>query len=99
MTVRDLVDRACIAGVGATPQGKLPGHSGDDLAVWAIREALADAGIDKSEVDALIIQRSFGGKGHVRHVGPRLAIDPPLAFNIGYQGEALLTAIMLVANG
>jgi acetyl-CoA acetyltransferase len=97
--VRDLVDRACIAGVGATPQGKLPGHSGDDLAVWAIRDALADAGIYKSEIDALIIQRSFGGQGDVRDVGHRLAIDPPLAFNVGYQGEALLTAIMLVDNG
>ena len=99
MTLRDLVDKACIAGVGATPQGKLPGHSADDLAVWAIREALADAGIQKSEIDALIVQRSFGGQGDIRGVGHRLAIDPPLAFNVGYQGEALLTAIMLVVNG
>ena len=99
MTVRDLVDRACIAGVGATPQGKLPGQSGDDLAVWAVREALADAGIHKTEIDALIVQRSFCGQGDVRDVGHRLAIDPALAFNVGYQGEALLTAIMLVAGG
>jgi len=97
--VRDLVDKACIAGVGATPQGKLPGRSGDDLAVSAIREGLADAGIQKSEIDSLIVQRSFGGQGDIRDVGHRLAIDPPLAFNVGYQGEGLLTAIMLVVNG
>jgi acetyl-CoA acetyltransferase len=99
VSARDLVDRACIAGVGATPQGKLPGFTGDDLAVWAIREALADAQIAKSEIDALIVQRSFGGQGDVRDVGHRLAIDPPLAFNVGYQGEALLTAMMLIATG
>ena len=43
MAVRDLADRACIVGVGATPQGKLPGLSGDDIAIWAFKEALADS--------------------------------------------------------
>ena len=33
-----------VVGVGATPQGSLGGqYSGDDLAIWALREALADA--------------------------------------------------------
>lgn len=99
MGVAQLIDRVCIVGVGATPQGKLPDHSADDLAVWAVREALADAGLQKSDVDALIVQRSFGGQGDVRDVGHRLAIDPPLAYNIGYQGEAITTATMLVTGG
>src|SRR5262249_52949145 len=66
---------------------------------WALREALADAGIEKGEIDTLIVQRSFGGQGEVREVGHRLAIDPALAFNVGYQGEALLTALALIATG
>jgi acetyl-CoA acetyltransferase len=97
--VRELVEKACIAGVGATPQGKLAGYSADDLAIWALREALADAGLEKGEIDTLIVQRSFGGQGEVREVGHRLAIDPALAFNVGYQGEALLTALSLIATG
>ena len=42
-----------IAGIGATAFGKLPDRSSISLNVEAIRLALQDAGIDKSEVDAV----------------------------------------------
>ncbi len=99
MGSRELLDRACIAGVGATPQGKLPGMTADDLAVMAVGAAIADAAINKSEIDTLIVQRSFGGQGDIRDVGHRLGIDPALAFNVNYQGEALITALTLIASG
>jgi acetyl-CoA acetyltransferase len=99
MDGRRLVDKACIAGVGATPQGKVPGMTGDDLAVMAVRAALADAQIDKAGIDTLIVQRSFGGQGGIRDVGHQLGIDPALAFNVNYQGEALITALALIAAG
>jgi acetyl-CoA acetyltransferase len=99
MSLSDIVDRACIAGVGATPQGQLPGRNGDDLSVWAVREALVDAGIDKSEIDALIVQKSYGGQGELRAVGHRLGIEPASAFNAGYGGEALVIATLLAATG
>jgi acetyl-CoA acetyltransferase len=99
MNGRQLVDKACIAGVGATPQGKLPGLTGDDLAVMAVRAALADSEIEKAEIDTLIVQRSFGGQGGIRDVGHQLGIDPALAFNVNYQGEALIAALALIAAG
>jgi acetyl-CoA acetyltransferase len=49
----NLSGRAVIAGVGQTAYGKLPGRSTVSLNVEAIRHALADAGVDKGEVDAL----------------------------------------------
>jgi acetyl-CoA acetyltransferase len=99
MDARSLIDKACIVGVGATPQGKMPGMTGDDLAVMAVKAALADAPIKKSEIDTLIVQRSFGGQGGVREVGHLLGIDPALAFNVNYHGEALITALALIASG
>jgi 3-oxoacyl-[acyl-carrier-protein] synthase III len=52
--VADHTSLATIIGVGTTAQGELPGLSPDEIAVDAARLALADAGIDKSQVDGLI---------------------------------------------
>jgi acetyl-CoA acetyltransferase len=45
-----------IAGIGQTPFGKLPGRSTVSLNIEACRNALADAGIDKESVDALVVK-------------------------------------------
>ncbi len=45
-----------IAGVGHTAFGKLPGRSTVALNVEAIAKALADAGVDKGEVDGLFVK-------------------------------------------
>lgn len=95
----DLTSKVRLAGVGASAQGKLPGRTADDLTLEAIRVALADASIAKEEIGALIVQPSFGGQGEIRDVGHRLGIEPTLAFNVGYQGEALAIALHLIAAG
>lgn len=46
--------KAVIAGIGHTPFGKLPGRSTISLNIEAARNAIADAGIDKASVDALL---------------------------------------------
>ena len=51
-----LSGRYVIAGIGATPFGKLPGRDTVSLNVEACREALADAGIEKSVVDAVLVK-------------------------------------------
>ena len=51
-----LSGRYVIAGIGATPFGKLPGRDTVSLNVEACREALADAGIDKSLVDGVLVK-------------------------------------------
>lgn len=45
-----------IAGIGHTAFGKLPGRSTISLNIEACRNALADAGVDKDAVDALVVK-------------------------------------------
>jgi acetyl-CoA acetyltransferase len=51
-----LSGRHVIAGIGHTAFGKLPGSDTISLNVEACRRALADAGIDKSLVDAVFVK-------------------------------------------
>jgi acetyl-CoA acetyltransferase len=46
----------CIIGIGIHPFGRTPGRSGRDQGVHAVREALADAGLDWADM-----QFAFGG--------------------------------------
>ena len=48
--------RVVIAGIGHTPFGKLPGVSTTAMNVEATRAAITDAGISKSEIDALFVK-------------------------------------------
>ncbi|RYF59895.1 MAG: thiolase family protein [Comamonadaceae bacterium] len=45
-----------IAGIGHTAYGKLPGRSTTSLNVEASRKAIQDAGIDKSDIDAVFVK-------------------------------------------
>ena len=49
-------EKIVIAGVGQTQFGKLPDRSTLSMNVEAVRKALADAGIDKSQVDGLFVK-------------------------------------------
>ena len=49
-----LSNKMAIVGVGATKQGKLPGSSSHTLAVDAFKLALADSGLQKSDIDGLL---------------------------------------------
>ena len=72
MGLRDLRDQVCIVGVGDTPQGAVPDKTGDELAIDAVKAALADCGLNKNDLDGLFVQRSYGGQGDylkvLRHV-------------------------------
>lgn len=49
-------EKIVVAGVGQTQFGKLPDRSTLSMNVEAVRKALADAGIDKSQVDGLFVK-------------------------------------------
>lgn len=55
----DLKNKIAIVGVGYTPQGKIPGRTAISFHTEAIRNALADAGIEKGDVDAMFLYRHF----------------------------------------
>jgi acetyl-CoA acetyltransferase len=84
--------KAVIAGIGHTAHGKLPGRTPLSLTVEASRAALADAGIEKSLVDALLVkyptsrfESMFGQKvAEAMRLQPRLGavVDQGGASNI-----------------
>ena len=98
--------RACIAGVGATKQGKLPDETPLTLAAEAVRLALADSGIAKSEVDGLLTMpgtTSPEGSKNYLNVGELLGINPRFTGSMtmgGATGGALVQiAAMAIATG
>ena len=54
--VSSLSGKAVIAGIGHTAFGKLAGRNTISLNIEAIRNALADAGVEKQQVDGLLVK-------------------------------------------
>src|SRR5258708_16774028 len=59
--------RCAVAGLGVTPMGKIYGRSATDFALEAIELALQDAGLQKDEVDGLLINANMS-----REMNPQL---------------------------
>ena len=70
---------AWIVGVGVTPFTRGPGLDEAGLAWSAIRAALADAELDVSDVDVVLVGNVFGGPG----LGQRVLAQTPLAPSSG----------------
>jgi acetyl-CoA acetyltransferase len=58
--------KGAIAGLGVTPMGKIYGRRAVDFAAEAIALALDDAGLNKSDVDGLLINANLSGDMDVR---------------------------------
>lgn len=80
----DVRGKIAIVGVGHTEQGTIPGASPELLATRAIKAALADAAIDRSQVDGLVTGKSVQGLNLDVTVGPLLGINPPYAQSLDY---------------
>src|SRR4029453_7669792 len=75
-SARGIRGEVAIVGVGHTPQGELPGQSAELNAVLAIKDALCDAGIDRSGLDGVISCKSVQGGNAEVPLGPLLGINP-----------------------
>jgi acetyl-CoA acetyltransferase len=98
--------KAAIAGVGASRQGKLPDETPLSLITEAFRDALADSGIRKDEVDGLLTMpgtTSPEGAKHYLAVGEHLGINPKftgsMAMGGATAGALVQMAAMAVASG
>ena len=95
--------RASIVGVGMTRQGEFGALEGEVLGVRALREAMADAGIeDKHRIDGLLGARQYDGSGIEPVSFSRLlGITPPVTATLDYPTAAysLHHAAALVAAG
>lgn len=72
--------KAVIAGIGTTAFGGLPGRSTISLNIEAIRNALADAGLEKDAVDALYVKAptSTAEKMYAHSLAEAMALQPTI---------------------
>lgn len=68
----NLKDRYAIAGVGYTPQGKVPDRTSLSFHLEACANAVADAGLKTKDIDGLICYRHFPQSAGEQDVTPYL---------------------------
>jgi len=90
-----------IVGVGATRQGKHPGLSAEEIGIDALRMALEEAGLKKSDLDGLITCKTTQGLGADTDYGPLIGIDPAFSASLDYGScnFSLHLAAMAIASG
>ena len=101
-----LKDKVAIVGIGKTAQGTIEGSSAMGLGIEAFKNAIADAGIEKDEVDGILTHpgtTSPEGAGHYLRFAENVGINPRIATSFtmgGGSGGALVEyGAMAIANG
>jgi len=84
---------AAVVGVGNTAYQAFPGHSADDLGGMALLEALADAGLQSSDIDGLIVNRVSSYEATAATYG----IQPQWVAELPTQGRMSGASIQLAA--
>ncbi len=90
---------AAVVGVGHTSFGRLPGQTPYDLGAWALREALADAGLKHTDIDGLIVSRvpDYQRFGEMLGINPRYTAITPGQGRMS--GASIQMAAMAIAAG
>ena len=101
-----LSNKAAIVGIGASPQGKVPGSTSLSLAVEAFKRAIAECGLKKEQIDGLLSMpgtTSPEGAWNYLRLGETLGINPRFTGSMmlgGATAGALVhQAAMAVTNG
>ncbi|MDH3233930.1 MAG: thiolase family protein, partial [Alphaproteobacteria bacterium] len=99
MPKRSLSGRYAVAGVGNTRYGKLPDHDAYDLGVWALGEALEDAGLKLADIDGLIVNRiaDYQRFGEIVGINPRFCTITPGQGR--FSGHCIETAVAVLEAG
>lgn len=87
--------KVAITGVGHTTWGKHPGRDRVALIVEASAKAIADAGLDKDEIDAVLVKQANSAPGilYGQKVAEALGLRPSIGLNID-QGGAACTSLL-----
>lgn len=99
-----LRDKTAVIGVGASPQGKIPGSTALSLAVEAFKRALDDCGLRKDQIDGLLTMpgtTSPEGALNYLRLGETLGINPRYTGSMvmgGGTAGALLHQAALAVN-
>ncbi len=106
MTIPMMRDRIAIAGVGASPQGKLTGRTPLDLGIEAFRRALDDAGLRKADIDGVLTMPGTTSPEGCLHylrfgeaVGINLRYTGSMTMGGGTAGALVQMAAMAIAAG
>ena len=100
-----LKDRACIIGVGETRIGKVPGTTPVGLEMEAVRLALEDAGLKKSDLDGVLAMPDPGcpEAAHAFQMAIRMGLRPRYCTDIDTLGAGMVSmaihAAMAVSFG
>lgn len=91
--------RSVIAGVGHTAYGKHPGRDRVSLIVEAVRNALADAGIEKQRVDGVLVKMANAEPSilYGQKVAEALGLKPKLGCSLDQGGAANVALISYAA--
>jgi acetyl-CoA acetyltransferase len=97
--MQSLKNRVAVAGVGNTRYGDFPDVSDYALGAQAFRQALADCGLDKREVDGLVCCRVpfYARMGEILGLNPRWTATMPGHGRMS--GMAVIEAMMAIASG
>ncbi len=81
--MKNLRDKYAVAGVGYTPQGKVPGRTSLSFHLEACKNAIQDAGLKPGDIDGLICYRHFPPSKGEQDVTPYLLAEH-LGLSPGY---------------
>jgi acetyl-CoA acetyltransferase len=94
-----IAGKYCIAGVGHTAYGKLPGRSAESLTVEAIHNALLDSGISKGEIDCVLTKAPTSAFQmlYSTRIAECIGVVPKVTATIDNAGASTATAIVYAA--
>ena len=92
-TSYDLRGKICIAGVAESQLGKTPNRTVLSLQMEAAAAALADAGIDKSEVDGLMVSGYPYAERQAVLVAEYMGLQPSYVDSTNTGGSGFLAAV------
>ena len=93
-------DRCAVAGLGITPQGKLPHLSVRQIANWAISLAIDDAGIRRSDIDGfLYYPENYPAIADCRYLGLSPKIHLGMETGGATANVMVMTACHMIMSG
>jgi acetyl-CoA acetyltransferase len=90
----DLRDKVCIAGVATTPYGSFPESDSYGLGADALKLALADAGLERDDIDGLLVCRIPSYERFALMTG----INPQFCLPIDMAGRFASVSVMVAAQ-
>jgi acetyl-CoA acetyltransferase len=92
---RELRDVCAVVGAGHSRLGRVPGVSSLDLLVEAMRYAIADAGLEVTDIDGIVCRGPDESYTHHQQIGERLGINARFSTSLDNGGASQILAVAL----